>query len=193
MPVTIRCPNCGATVVVRVGGVVKMHFEAGDTGDLCSFTQTASSMNNKTPAPHGMSSEEIAARLDFLRAERARKSEAQRERMVQCRLEALAALSDEELAELSKREAEERERRNAAHRRKVLEAQAANRKSYCSVCGLHMKFEGPKLRAHRHATTGRWCSGGHAPTAAQKATAKGKKKGSVWTVSGGLPTHGRRR
>ncbi len=63
----------------------------------------------------------------------------------------------------------------------------------CSKCQqvvrLAKKADGT-LEAHRR-QSGRWCTGGAAPSEKQmKAVGRGR---SVWTVSGGLPTLGKRR
>ena len=62
----------------------------------------------------------------------------------------------------------------------------------CAVCGTgsmrNADVTGP-LMAHMTPETNRWCPGGIEPTAKQK---KAFRKPRGWTVSGGLPTLGRR-
>jgi hypothetical protein len=62
----------------------------------------------------------------------------------------------------------------------------------CPVCKESLKSGAKTLTgipAHHKASTSRWCSGGREPNAKQR----GKIHRSVWSVSGGLPTLGRRR
>lgn len=63
----------------------------------------------------------------------------------------------------------------------------------CPKCEQHVKRIGDsdRLGAHRNPRSNRWCSAGEEPTDKQRR--QGLKRRSVWTVSGGLPTLGRRR
>lgn len=62
----------------------------------------------------------------------------------------------------------------------------------CPRCGVVVvKVGDGPLPAHQRPTY-RWCAEGKAPTEAEKFKAKGRrKKGSVWSVGGGLPTLGK--
>jgi hypothetical protein len=67
----------------------------------------------------------------------------------------------------------------------------ADGKRECVVCALRyraLKRDAPVV-AHFDYARRRWCPGGKIPTKAQKANRK--RKVSVRTVSGGLPTLGR--
>lgn len=66
------------------------------------------------------------------------------------------------------------------------------RRVECPRCGVvvTVRGDGP-LPAHQRPSF-RWCAEGLAPTEAERAKAKGRRrKGSVWSVGGGLPTLGK--
>jgi hypothetical protein len=74
--------------------------------------------------------------------------------------------------------------------------QLENPRVLCAKCEskVHLVDGSTMLYAHLRSDSNRWCSGGVAPTDAErKKELKGKRKKSVWAVSGGLPTLGRRR
>jgi hypothetical protein len=75
-------------------------------------------------------------------------------------------------------------------RRAAKEARARANAAVCPVCGSGVQWVGADLTAHQKPTSGRWCKGGKDPTGAERARAR--KSRSVWTVSGGLPSLGKR-
>lgn len=66
------------------------------------------------------------------------------------------------------------------------------RRAECPRCGgaVRLGSDG-RISAHQLPSK-RWCSAGIDPTPAERAKTQGKRKRSIWTVSGGLPTHGKR-
>jgi len=64
-------------------------------------------------------------------------------------------------------------------------------KVVCDACHQVVSASGPTAIAAHQGPSGHWCRGGAKPKAQQRKTADEGR--SVWTVSGGLPGHGKRR
>jgi len=132
-------------------------------GDLCPFVRTAHSPGGKS-----LSIEERDRRRETQKALRAK---------LLAEKEAAAAL--------------ERERKRARQREFIRQENAMT--TNCPVCGEKVKWvrNRGELSAHQKPDSRRWCKGGVEPTERQRA--QSRKHRSVWTISGGLPTLGKRR
>jgi hypothetical protein len=164
MSVLIKCPTCGAQVTVIRDGYVIAH-PAGTVP--CTFVRTANSPGASTPKVQPREAADAAA----TRAARVAAKE----------------------AELSKKVSDRLERKEIAARRKAITVAASIRhECRCGYRSSEIPDEKGRVRAHLRSDSNRWCSGGRTPTDAERKKAKKLQRGSVWTVSGGLPTLGRR-
>ena len=168
MSVQIKCPTCGGRVTIIRDGYVAAHKSGLGP---CTFTRTAHS----TPR-------------SGVRGARGASS-VSRQHSAQSMAKRVAAVA-QEAAEVAQKAADRKERKRSALERKA----AQTRIRYVCPCGIasyQIPNEKGLIRAHLRADSNRWCRGGEKPTEAERKKVKPKKKGSVWTVSGGLPTLGR--
>jgi len=105
----------------------------------------------------------------------------------------------EERAEIARRAKEAINKRPAKTPAQPTEKTAAAKpkpkpaRRECPRCGRRVGASAKTgdLAAHTRPDSARWCKGGAEPSDAQRHRAAPKR--SVWTISGGLPTLGRRR